>query len=447
MRMEGILEALPEAQDAGDADVVPLPFLPTELLDVIARDLIDSQDLRTCAMLNLTCRDIHYGTLPTLWRTLVCRTELGAGPFVDTEAWQEMVSRKGFQHVRFFVLESHGGTAFAVMNAFQAFESHERLEIMQHVRAVIVTDSTSWPHTANLALTNGPGTKIKDGRFSGIRLKDEYTYGSSDLYHLLYALGQGQHLVLHVFPSAGSNSGSTIHDSNSHTPSFPFKAAQLGPVAHIGCMTVNMYHEPEDVNEYRQMTPQAMSEMFALVAYSRGLFDVDAVRADEEEFYEATTVDVIGLDGEMAFMCMQAFAEALRVAPSLATISLQLQMDLSAPSTALTRRVLSPLKHVYAAAMTSVGRVKAGTVKVSLVSGQEQVSLGLHPDADDTNRGAEKANLAVAVTYYDGTVLKVGELESWLNGDVGRVNLEEDVGSLISEHEFPLVRGLEAEYY
>lgn len=200
-------------------------------------------------------------------------------------------------------MESLGASAFAVMTAFKVFESHERQEIMEHVRAVIVTDSTSWPHHPGPTVKADATTKIKDGRFTGIRLKDKYTYGSSDLYHLLYALGQGQHLVLHVFPSAESQSN---HCAEPSTARFTFKPAQLGPVAHIGCITVNMYHEPEETEEYQTMTPQVMSEMLGLVAYSRGLFHLDTIQADDDGYYEGTTVDVIGVDGEMAVLCMDA---------------------------------------------------------------------------------------------------------------------------------------------
>jgi hypothetical protein len=303
---------------------------------VIARQLINSHDLRTCAMLNRTCRDIHYGTLPTLWNTLVCQTELGAGRYVETEAWKELVSRAGFQHVRyvcahigmirgtsadssrclflckctcrFFVLESLGASAFAVMTAFQVFESHETQEIMENVRAVVVTDSTSWPHQPSPTPKTGATTRIKDGRFTGIRLKDKYTYGSSDLYHLLYALGQGQYLVLHVFPAVESQSARC---ADSNIASFPYKAAQLGPIAHVDCISVNMYHEPEETEEYRKMTAQVMSEMLGLVAYSRALFDLGTIQRDDDGYYEGTTVDVIGVDGEMAVLCLEAVRSSI----------------------------------------------------------------------------------------------------------------------------------------
>ncbi|KAJ9112507.1 hypothetical protein QFC22_006254 [Naganishia vaughanmartiniae] len=468
MRMQGILEALTEAQDGGEenltvsacssltachAESLPChqeiertvitknpPYLPSELLNVIATALIDTQDLRTCAMLNRTCRDTHYGTLPTLWNTLVLQTDLGARPFVETEAWQELVSRKGFQHVKFFVLETLGASAFAVMTAPQIFESHEVEKSMQNVRAVIVTDSSSWPRPSVATSKNGALAKIKDGRFTGIRLTSKYTYASSDLYQLLYALGQGQFLVLHVFPSADSPSALPANSTNL----FPFKAAELGPVAHIGCITLNLYHEPEEKDEYREITSRVMTEMLALVAYSRGLFDAHDVGADGVDFYEATTVDIIGVDGEMAVTCMEAFAAALRIAPGLATISLQLQMDILAPSIALTRRIISPLKDVYSVAMSSVGWEKAGKVKVSLVSGSQHVSVCLHPGGEKEQGGYTV--LEIILTDYSGFILEKGELNSWLNADVVRAQAHVDIGSgdnsrLIvapeAEHQFP----------
>lgn len=203
--------------------------------------------------------------------------------------------------LRFLVLEALGASAYAVMTAPQVFESPERQEAMQHIRALIVTDSTSWPHHPKLASTDKADAVIKDGRFSGIRLTDRYTYGSSDLYHLLYALGKGQHLVLHVFPSAGSLSARPVSSRNA----FPFEAAQLDSIAHIGCVTVNMYHELEEVEEYCTMTPQVMAEIFALAAYSRGLFDIDNARTNDGEYYERATVDIIGVNVEMAVLCMQ----------------------------------------------------------------------------------------------------------------------------------------------
>jgi hypothetical protein len=75
-------------------------ILPLNIVDHIAKFLVDDNKHATAAALNICNKEFHACTLATLWKTVYVKANGGMATFGDSVMWKRVTESKGRSHVQ-----------------------------------------------------------------------------------------------------------------------------------------------------------------------------------------------------------------------------------------------------------------------------------------------------------------------------------------------------------
>ncbi|KAJ9103376.1 hypothetical protein QFC19_004475 [Naganishia cerealis] len=77
-----------------------VPQLPTDVIGLIAEELQSRFHFRTCANLNMSCRDVFEQTLPILWKLVIFRK---SAQVEDPGNWSRFTKSSGAKYIEFLI--------------------------------------------------------------------------------------------------------------------------------------------------------------------------------------------------------------------------------------------------------------------------------------------------------------------------------------------------------
>jgi hypothetical protein len=85
---------------AHNVDPATLPKLPLDLIEMIAYDLVDEYQHRTCASLDMVCKAFKEIIDPILWKSVVFRWNNLAKGKKSGEKWKTIFESDGAQYIK-----------------------------------------------------------------------------------------------------------------------------------------------------------------------------------------------------------------------------------------------------------------------------------------------------------------------------------------------------------